>query len=242
MIPGIGSCTGSSLEDGAQGSMLAKGSSLEDCAQGSMLARAPHWRTVHKGRCLQGIRQGLLSTENDACQSSSLVSSRLHHAALQFLGMLAPLHTLYTVNMYRYGQTTTLMFNSRHCIVQCSVYTVHMYTCTLMGHLVHPYLQHCMVYTVHMYPSGLLVHSCLQQALHCTVYNVHCTHVHIWASRYTRVNSYHCTVQCTVYTVHLYRYGPVSTLMFTAGTALYNKRCTPNACTPMGPCFCPCHE
>ena len=181
MIPGIGSCTSSSLEDGAQGSMLAKGSSLEDCAQGSMLARAPHWRTVHKGRCLQGIRQGLLSTENDACQSSSLVSSRLHHAALQFLGMLAPLHTLYTVNMYRYGQTTTLMFNSRHCIVQCSVYTVHMYTCTLMGHLVDPYLQHCMVYTVHMYPSGLLVHSCLQQALHCTVYNVHCTHVHIWA-------------------------------------------------------------
>ena len=55
------------------------------------------------------------------------------------------------------------------------------------------------------------------------------------ASQYTRVNSYHCTVQCTVYTVYLYRYGPVSTLMFTAVTALYNKRCTPKACTPMAP-------
>ena len=41
MFPGIGSCAGSSLEDGEQGSMLVKDSSLEDGAQGSMLARDP---------------------------------------------------------------------------------------------------------------------------------------------------------------------------------------------------------
>ena len=67
------------------------------------------------------------------------------------------------------------------------------------------------------------------------MYGVPCTYVHIWISQYTHVYIRHCTVQCTVYTVHMYTYGPASTLVFTAITALYSVRCIPYTCTPMGP-------
>ena len=57
------------------------------------------------------------------------------------------------------------------------------------------------------------------------------------ASQYTRVNSYHCT--CTVYSVSrtlIQIWASQYTHVYSSHcTALYNKRCTPKACTPMAP-------